>query len=237
MASRNATFHDDALVGVLLGPLKLILALALGLVALLVCTWTVDWVFVFKIWPQGVERLRELLANDVARGIALAARQGADASVITVPANALYWTVFEVSGIDDMGRQFAGDSSLSIPDTVLRRAYFTHRAATEVAMVATQLLGVRAAILVRFLPLLALLYLVGAADGISRRAIRRAGGGRESASLYHRAKYLQSTLLGLGGVALLTWPGTVAWSVGVVLLAILIGCLAGVQWAYYKKHL
>lgn len=225
MASRNATFHDAALAGVLLGPLKLILALALGLVALLVCTWTVDWVFVFKIWPQGIQRLRELLANDLARGIALAARQGADASVITVPANALYWIVFEVSGIDDMGRQF------------LRRAYLTHRAAIEVVMVGTQLLGVRAAILVRFVPLLALLYLVGAADGVSRRAIRRAGGGRESASLYHRAKYLQLILLGLGGVALLTWPGTVVWSVCVVLLAMLIGCLAGVQGAYYKKHL
>jgi len=237
LASRNATFHDAALTGVLLGPLKLILALALGLVALLVCTWIVDWVFVFKIWPQGSERLRELLENDLARAIALAARQGADASVITVPANALYWLVFEVSGIDDMGRQFAGDSSLSIPDTLVRRVYFTHRPAIEVAMVGTQLSGVRAAILLRFVPLLALLYLVGAADGISRRAIRRAGGGRESANLYHRAKYLQLAVLGLGGGALLMWPGTVMWSVCVGLLAMLNGCLCGVRWACYKKHL
>jgi hypothetical protein len=237
LASRNATFHDETLIGVLLGPLKLILGLAAGLVVLLVCAWIVDGVFVFKIWPQGIERLRELLADDLARGVALAARQGADASVITAPANALYWLVFEVSGIDDIGRQFAGDASLSIPDTVLRRAYFTHRAAIEVAMVGTQLLGVRAAILVRFVSLLALLYVVGAADGVSRRAIRRAGGGRESASLYHRAKYLQLTVLGLGGVALLMWPGTVAWGVWVGLLAMLIGCLVGVQWAYYKKHL
>lgn len=237
MASRSATFHDAALAGILLGPLKLTLGLAVGLVVLLVCTWIVDWVFVFKIWPQGIERLRDLLADDLARGIALSARQGADASVITAPANALYWVVFEVSGIDDMGRQFAGDSSLSLPDTVLRRAYFTHRAAIEVAMVGTQLLGVRAAILVRFVPLLALLYVVGAADGVSRRAIRRAGGGRESASLYHRAKYLQLAVLGLGGSALLMWPGTVRWDVCAVLLAVLIGCLAVVQWAYYKKHL
>jgi len=237
LASRNAAFHDGALAGVLLGPLKLILGLAVGLVVLLVCAWIVDWVFVFKIWPQGIERLRELLADDLARGIALAARQGADASVITAPANALYWTMFEVSGIDDMGRQFAGDSPLSIPDTALRRAYVTHRTAIEVAMVGTQLLGVRAAILVRFVPLLALFYLVGAADGVSRRAIRRSGGGRESASLYHRAKYLQLAVLGLGGSALLMWPGTVVWAVCAVLLAVLIGCLAGVQWAHYKKHL
>ena len=35
--------------------------------------------------------------------------------------------------------------------------------------------------------------------------------GRESASLYHRAKYLQLAVLGLGGVALLMWPGPVRW--------------------------
>ena len=56
-------------------------------------------------------------------------------------------------------------------------------------MICTQLLGLRAGILVRFLPLLALLYAVGAAEGLSQRAIRRAQAARESASLYHRAKY------------------------------------------------
>jgi hypothetical protein len=49
----------------------------------------------------------------------------------------------------------------------------------------TQLLGVRAAILTRYLPMLALLYLVGVVDGLGQRAIRRACGGRESASVYH----------------------------------------------------
>ena len=54
MASRNAAFHDGALAGVLLSPLKLAFSLALGLVALLLCAWIVDWVFVFKVWPQGI---------------------------------------------------------------------------------------------------------------------------------------------------------------------------------------
>jgi hypothetical protein len=136
-----------------------------------------------------------------------------------------------------MGTQFANGSALSVPDTIMRRSYVSHREGIEAAMVGTQLLGVRAAILARFTPLLLLLYAVGAADGFTQRAIRRACGGRESASLYHRAKYLQVAVLGLGGVALLLWPGPVRWELCVVLGALLAGGLASVQWAYYKKHM
>ena len=109
--------------------------------------------------------------------------------------------------------------------------------AIEAAMVGTQLLGVRAAILARFAPLVLLLYAAGAADGFTRRAIRRACGGRESASLYHRAKYLQLAVLGLGGGALLLWPGPVQWERCVLLGALLTAGLSGGQWAYYKKHM
>ena len=237
MSSRNAAFHDGALAGVLLSPLKLAFSLALGLVVLLLCAWIVDWVFVFKVWPQGIERLRGLLAHDLEQGVALAAWQGAGAGAITAPANALYSIVFEATGIHDMGVQFANGAALSIPDTVMRRSYVSHREGIEAAMVGSQLLGVRAAILARFEPLLLLLYAVGAADGFTQRAIRRACGGRESASLYHRAKYLQLAVLGLGGVALLTWPGSVAWEHCTGLITIVMGGLARQQWALYKKHL
>ena len=101
----------------------------------------------------------------------------------------------------------------------------------------TQLLGVRVAFMSRFAPLLLLLYAVGAADGLTQRAIRRACGGRESASLYHRARYLQLAVLGLGGLALLMWPAAVHWQLCVPLGALVTGGLASVQWAYYKKHM
>ena len=96
-------------------------------------------------------------------------------------------------------------------------------------MVATQLLGVRMTVLVRFTPLLLLLYTIGAADGLTARAIRRSCGGRESASLYHQAKYLQ--------MALLVWPSPVAWQLCAGLIGMAMGSLARGQWAYYKKHL
>ena len=55
--------------------------------------------------------------------------------------------------------------------------------------------------------------------------------------MYHRAKYLQLAVLGLGGLALLMWPGPVHWQLCVPLGALVTGGLASVQWAYYKKHM
>jgi hypothetical protein len=98
-------------------------------------------------------------------------------------------------------------------------------------------LHLRFATLMRFLPFLLLLYAVGTADGLTEGAIRRSCGGRESASLHHRAKYLQMAVLGLGGVALLVWPGPVAWELCAGLLVFVTGGLLRLQWAFYKKHL
>ncbi len=184
-----------------------------------------------------MDRLRNLLAADLPHGIALAAVQGAEAGQITAVANFLCGLAFEATGVHDMGLRFAEPVALSIPDTVVRRSYLANREAVETAMVGTQLLGVRFAILLRFLPLLALLHVVGAVDGLTDRAIRHSSGGRESASWYHRAKYLQVVVLGLGALVLLVWPGPVAWEFSVGLITVLAGVLARLQWAYYKKHL
>jgi hypothetical protein len=237
VGNRNIGFHEGALASVVLGPLKLVLTLGLLLLAVQLIAWCVDWVFVFKVWPEGTERLRGLLADGLADGVALAAQQGGGAGDITGPANGLYALIFEATGIHDMGMRFADVSALSIPDTIVRRSYLEHRDAIETAMVGTQLLGVRIATLLRFVPLSLLLYTVGTADGLTQRAIRRSCGGRESASLYHRAKYLQFAVLGLGWVGLLAWPGVVAWWPCAGFMVAATAALARVQWTFYKKHL
>ena len=237
MASRNASFHEGGIAGALLSPLKLIFVLALTFVGIAVVAWIVDWIFVFRIWPEGIERLKIVLSADLARSLNLAARQGALPGVATEAANFLYALVFRVTGIHDMGLRLAEGTALSIPDTIVRNTYLANGEAIEVAMIGTQLLGVRLATLGLMLPLLALIYLVAVADGLTQRAIRRACGGRESGSLYHRAKHLQVALLAVSVGLCLLMPMSVdpRW-VGVPGTA-LLGILGRLQWAYYKKHL
>jgi integrating conjugative element membrane protein (TIGR03747 family) len=237
LASRNASFHEGVVAGALLAPLKLGFLLLLSLVGIVVVAWIVDWTFVFKVWPEGVGRLKGILAADLARGIELAEWQGGVPGAVTGAANFVYGLVFGVTGIHDMGLRFAEGAALSIPDTIVRNSYLANIEAIEVAMIGTQLLGVRLATLGMMAPLLVLVYLVAAADGLTQRAIRRACGGRESASLYHRAKHLQVMLLAMGGVLVLIQPVSIDPRLIGVPVALLVGILARLQWACYKKHL
>jgi integrating conjugative element membrane protein (TIGR03747 family) len=224
-------------VGALLAPLKIAFVLLLGLLGIVVVAWIVDWTFVFKVWPEGVGRLKITLAADLARALELAEWQGAVPNAVTGTANFLYGLVFGVTGIHDMGLRFAEGAALSIPDTIVRNTYLANTEAIEVAMIATQLLGVRLATLAMMAPLLVLMYLVAAADGLTQRAIRRACGGRESASLYHRAKHLQVMLMAMGGVLVLIEPVSIDPRLIGVPVAFLVSILARLQWACYKKHL
>lgn len=237
MSSRNASFHDGVVAGALLAPLKFLFALSLAFVGILLAAWIVDWVFVFKVWPDGVARLKSILAADLGRGIELAAWQGGGPGAVTGTANFLYGLVFRFTGIHDMGMRFAEGAALSIPDTIVRNFYIANREAIEVAMIGSQLLGVRLATLAMTVPLLLLVYIVGAMDGLTQRAIRRACGGRESGSLYHRAKHLQVVLTAIAVLTGLLWPvvAEIRW-IGLPTL-VALGVLFRLQWAYYKKHL
>lgn len=237
MSGRSASMSQGTLATILLGPFKLAFAVTLGLALLLIVAWALDWYFVSHVWPTGLVQLHALLEAELAMGRALAAMQGADPAPSVWLANGLYGVVFEASGIHAMALRFADGSPLSIPDTVVRGAFVAHREFMESAMVGTQLVGVRLATLLRFAPLLLLLIAVGAADGLAERAIRRACGGRESASLYHRAKYAQLTLLALGGLTLVLWPGSIAWQVCLGVAAVAACVLVRQQVMYYKKYL
>jgi len=237
MASRNASFHEGVVAGALLAPLKLVFALLLAFVGFLLAAWVVDWIFVFKVWPDGIDRLKSILAADHGRGLELAAWQGWVPGAVTGTANFLYGLVFRMTGIHDMAIRFAEGAALSIPDTIVRNTYIANQDAIEVAMIGTQLLGVRLATLALIAPLLVLIYLVTGVDGLTQRAIRRASGGRESASLYHRAKHLQIVLVVMAGAMNLIQPASIDPRSIWALCAVLAGIFTRLQWVYYKKHL
>lgn len=220
-----------------MAPLKWLCVSVLLVLGLILAAWIVDWIFVFKVWPEGVASLQSILDQDLARTTRIECWYHDLPKLAAASANFLYAALFQVTGIHDMGARYADAAELSIPDTIVRNTYIANFEAIRVAMVGTQLFGVRMATLIMALPQLALVYGVALTDGLVQRAIRRAGGGHESASLYHRAKHLQLALTAIGLLIALLWPASVdvRW-IGVALTPAL-GILARLQWAYYKKHL
>ncbi len=105
------------------------------------------------------------------------------------------------------------------------------------AMVRAQIFGVRLAILIGALPLFLLVWALGLVDGLTQRSIRRACAGRESSSMYHRAKFFQFAGLATGAMLYLMWPVSIRPEWIVLPLALLIGLLSRVQWTYLKKYL
>lgn len=224
-------------MGSLFAPLKWLFGVSLLLLGLMLAAWIIDWVFVFKVWPEGAARLQSILDEDLVRAARLGSPYSDLSGVAAVTANFLYALIFEGTGIHAMGASFAQASRLSIPDTIIRNAYVANSEAIRVAMIGTQLFGVRLANLATALPMLGLVYCVASADGLAVRAIRRARGGRESASLYHRAKHWQVAVLAMSAAVALLAPVSIdlrwIWLPG----ALIVGMLTRLQWAYYKKHL
>ena len=236
MASRNASFHERGFAGAMLAPVKWPALTTLTLLALLLAAWIVEAVMMFHVWPEGLRRLEVLLRGDLERAGPLAGWCEPCARVPGHAANVLYALLFKAMGLHDMATRFGEGTALSMPDTIVRNTYIEHVEAIQVAMVGAQLFGVRLAMLGMTLPLLLLLYAVAMADGLTQRAIRRASGGRESASLYHRAKHFQVMVLAIGSAITLLAPVSLDAVWLWVPIGIIVGGLARVQWAFYKKH-
>ncbi len=237
MASSNSEVLNGVIARILLAPLRLALGLGLGLAGVLLLAWIVGLVWVANVWPDRVAGMQSLLVKELATGSAIVIRQGGDPATLTVAANSLYWLLFESTDIIAMARGFNVREPASIPDTVVREAWVARHEAIETIMLGTQLLGLRASILTRFFPLLVLSQVVGMAEGLSHRAVRRSRAARESANLYHRAKYGQAALYLLGGVGLLLWPAPLPWTQCAGCLAALAAAMAAGQWSFYKKHI
>ncbi len=237
MASRNASFREDVFVAALTRPLRLAIWAGGIVLGLLVASWIVNAVFVFHVWPDGIGHLREVLVRDVEHLGVLAARQGWPVEFASRMANAAYRMVFEWTGIHGMGLRFAARSALSVPDSVARGFYIRHADAIEVAMVGTQVFGVRVVSVVIAIPPLLLLYAVGAIQGVVDRCVRTAGGGRESASLYHRAKHGQVVLLATALLMTFVIPWVADVRIGLVILGTTTAVGAWLQWRFYKKAL
>lgn len=105
------------------------------------------------------------------------------------------------------------------------------------ALLGSQVIAIRSAIVVSFVPWIGLLYLLAFVDGAVERSRRRYGAGRESSTLYHRAKYFQVTFSTAILVAYLWWPGDVNPSLILVPTILACAVMARLQIKYYKKYI
>ena len=106
----------------------------------------------------------------------------------------------------------------------------------SVAMLAAKLFGTRLATAVSALPLFLLAYTAFTLDGLAERLIRKACGGRESATIYHLAKHSHFALLPVLLAIYLCVPVPIdpLW---IFMPAILVsGSLLRLQAKYFKKH-
>ncbi len=148
-----------------------------------------------------------------------------------------YKLVFVWTGVEEVYFM----SQLGYANDALDAAFFRLLASNavemEVAMLITRLYGAKVAMIAGALPLFAIAYAVAMVDGLTARYIRKAGGGRESAFIYHRAKWGIVMLTGTGAMCLVLLP--LDYSPRWILppAAVAIGLLVRTQWAYYKKYL
>jgi hypothetical protein len=231
VASRATTLHSGY-AGAFSAPFRYLAYLTVLLAGLLVAAWVIAGFLVFKIWPDGIRPLEAAIATTAVAvnglyGLPFLRGQG------VVWANGLYHALFVAPAIEQI---ITVDPQRLAPfDQTVQRFFVSMLPALQVAMLSTKLYGLRLALWLSAILPVALGYAVGMIDGLVERSIRRYSGGRESATLYHRAKYAIAGVVGLSLFVYVCVPMTFELQCGSWVMAAGIGVLSRLQWKYYKK--
>ena len=242
MASRR----DEGLAAhnVFLWPLKLVFYTWLTLALMALAAMGMEVVLAKQVWGEveGLAQAQQTLSRD----LALTHDLRPDAPLMGLAqtcAKGVYGFFFQLIPIE---RWMTNAALLPAqPDVtyyggdIITRNDFVYPLQDEIrlAMLRAQIFGVRLAILMGAAPLFLLIWALGLVDGLTQRHIRRACAGRESSSMYHRAKFFQFAGLAMGVMVYLMWPVSIRPEWIVIPLALLTGLLSRVQWTYLKKYL
>lgn len=229
MAGKQGT-PDPNPFGFFFAPLRFAIWLALTCIGLALMSLLMQITVAKLVWPagQGQERMRALVQ--------------AEALHLGMPNDALSYR---------MGRQLAESVyALEFRATGLHRVVVEHRrlpvisklAANfgeeiRIAMTGTWLVGFRMASAAGVLWLVVLVWVIGFTDGLAERAARRECAGRESANLYHRAKYFHFFGLPVTLAMYCTLPFSVSPALMFYPIVFATALLSRMQWKYYKKYL
>lgn len=187
--------------------------------------------------PGTVGQARAALAAELVEAESLPRVGGAPADRALRWAHVAYDWFYVRTGVDRL--LLASPTDLTSPELAMRRGMLTTVAQPrwQALMLGTQMLAARAALLPSMLPTLALAYGLAILDGLIARSVRRSAGGRESATLYHRAKYLHVSLATVALVAWFWWPSHVDLTTLVIATVVIGATLLRIQLKFYKKYL
>ncbi len=242
MASRR----DEGLAAhnVFLWPLKLVFYAWLTLALMAVAAMGMEVILAKQVWGevQGLAQAQQTLSRD----LALTHDLRPDAPLTGLArtcARAVYGFFFQLIPIERWMTNAAllpahPDVTYYGGDIIARKdLVYPLQDELYLAMLQAQIFGVRLAILMGAAPLILLVWTLGLVDGLTQRYIRRACAGRESSSMYHRAKFFQFAGLATGAMVYLMWPASIRPEWIVLPLALFTGLLSRVQWTYLKKYL
>lgn len=199
------------------------------------------WVCALWVWEPGEASrhlhaaLTTMIGETVKGGLPFI---GSEAATFTLRcANYAYELVFVKTGLEAL--YVVATSGISAPgiEGAAYRIANQYAEFIEVSMAATRLYGTKLALLLTAAPMMLFIYIVGAIDGLVARYVRTQGGGRESAFIYHRSKFVAITLLGTLLMAVLLSPVVVDPQ---LVLPATGGCfllLSRLQWQFYKKYI
>lgn len=227
-----------------LWPVKVFLYTLITLAVMAVASMGVEVFLAKQVWGEAAALIRaqQTLSQDIQLTRIL--RQDAPLTHLAeICAKGVYWVFFQLVPFE----RWMTSAALLPPNPdvtyyggdIIARDHLVYHLQDEIylAMYRAQIFGVRLAILIGTAPLFLLAWSLGLVDGLTQRYIRRACAGRESSSMYHRAKFFQFAGLGAGAMIYLMWPTSIRPEWIVLPLAVLTGGLSRVQWTYLKKYL
>ena len=198
------------------------------LVLALLCSVLLEWLGMAVWWPEErVLHSERVLAQEL-RYLS----EDFDESVWTRPATfARTLTHFVREGSASLG--LTGFIASRQSDPWIRVLQGCAQAMLNVA----QIFVVRIAVLALATPLFSLFGVVGMAEGLTRRDLRRWGGGRESSFVYHHSKRLLGPVMCAASLLYLASPFSIHPSFVLLPLAMLFAIGVAVTIATFKKYL
>lgn len=197
-----------------------------------------DMLYVFWPYPdgpRGVAALEHTLAVE-ARLISCLS-DGRAWTIIRTLTDTLYQIVFGWSGMDALVRRAADPTPLSPLNEVMRSFARGVWVFLETAAVGLKLFALRLGVLVLALPLFLVTAIAAGSDGMITWYLRRAGAGRESGFIYHRAKRCAALLVLALWLTYLVPPVTMdpRWVIPPFLICVAV--TVRVMVAYFKKYI